>query len=164
MRLAVHSEPRSDSRAVHELRLRDPDAIVAFLPCDHHYSDDRAFLATVIRNRSRLPDQPEIEDGWIEPGTTIPDSLSRPVWRVNRFWEKPTLQNADELLRGGSALLHRVNLKAPIAKVPSLDFLRDVFACHSERLLVIRDASGWAGLGSPFRVVNALVKNGVRPP
>ena len=48
-------------------------------------------------------------------------------------------------------------------EVSSLDFSRDVLARHPERLLVIRDTSGWADLGNPFRIVDTLVKNGVRP-
>jgi molybdopterin-guanine dinucleotide biosynthesis protein A len=77
--------------AVHELRLRGHDGIVAFLPCDHYYSDDRVFLATLedAINRAFLSpdsiillgaqaDEPETEYGWIEPGARIPDSLHPP--------------------------------------------------------------------------------------
>jgi mannose-1-phosphate guanylyltransferase len=191
--------------AVHELRLRGHDGIVAFLPCDHYYSDDRVFLATLedAINRAFLSpdsiillgaqaDQPETEYGWIEPGARIPDSLRPPVWGVSRFWEKPTRQHAEELLHRGClwntfvtvghlsafhdllrtavpAVVRRISASAhsqledAYHEVPSLDFSRDVLARHPERLLVIRDTSGWADLGNPFRIVDTLVKNGVRP-
>lgn len=191
--------------AIHELRLCDHNGIVVFLPCDHYYSDERAFLTTLedAINRAYLSpesiillgaqaDQPESEYGWIEPGRRISDSLCPSAWHVNRFWEKPTRQRAGELLQSGClwntfvtvghvsafydllltavpAAVRRICASEPgqpedaYCDVPSLDFSRDVLARHPERLLVIRDASGWADLGSPVRVVDTLVKNGLRP-
>jgi mannose-1-phosphate guanylyltransferase len=87
------------------------DPIVAFFPCDHYYADEDAFA---LRIRSAMTfaeehptslillgaqaDYPEVEYGWIEPGQAIRD---RPLSRVNRFWEKPSLPEAQALLRRG---------------------------------------------------------------
>jgi mannose-1-phosphate guanylyltransferase len=43
-------------------------------------------------------DYPQVEYGWIEPGQAILELL---LSRVNRFWEKPSLQKARALLRRG---------------------------------------------------------------
>ena len=88
--------------AVHELRLLGHDGIVAFLPCDHYYSDDWVCLATLedAINRAFLSrdsiillgaqaDQPETEYGWIEPGTRIPDSLRPPSGVSVDFGKNP---------------------------------------------------------------------------
>jgi len=62
----------------------DPQATGAFLPSDHHYSDEDAFV-TELRSAKDLsetfPDSivllgakdthPEVEYGWIEPGSSI---------------------------------------------------------------------------------------------
>ncbi len=64
------------------LREMDPDGIVAFFPSDHHFSDDEAFsrhmesayaAAACLSEQVILlgipPDSPEVEYGWIEPGS-----------------------------------------------------------------------------------------------
>ena len=85
---------------------REPDAMVAFFPADHHYDHDAPFLAAVERaiylaeRNDRLLTllgvqaySPETEYGWIEP-----EFGDREFARVRRFWEKPTLARAQELL------------------------------------------------------------------
>src|SRR6266478_5698501 len=92
---------------------RDPDAVVALVPCDHYYSDIEAFSRTVgaaISGAEQYPDSiillgaeahyPEIEYGWIEPGAAISHAPIE-LLRVNRFWEKPSLPQAQTLLRDG---------------------------------------------------------------
>lgn len=87
----------------------DRDALVAFIPADHHYDDDQAFIealrrgfAIAAQNPSSIvllgaePDRAETEYGWIEP-TEMPGESKR----VNRFWEKPSLARALDLLRRG---------------------------------------------------------------
>jgi mannose-1-phosphate guanylyltransferase len=87
------------------------DPIIAFFPCDHYYADEDAFALTIrsaVTFAEEHPtslillgaqaDYPEVEYGWIEPGPAIRD---RPLSRVNRFWEKPSLQEAQSLLRRG---------------------------------------------------------------
>lgn len=92
--------------AAAKIRAADPQAMLAFFPADHHYDDDAPFLAAVER-ASRIAAaneryltllgieaySPEVEYGWIEP-----DSASSDFCRVGRFWEKPALERARELL------------------------------------------------------------------
>lgn len=92
----------------------DPDAIVGFFPCDHHYSDDESFRSIVRaattgaeRFRGSLvivgakAEYAETEYGWIEPGPAVQAAQTEPLCRVNRFWEKPTLPQAGALLQSG---------------------------------------------------------------
>ena len=91
---------------------QDEDALVAFFPSDHHYSNCAAFRETVDSGlclMSEYPQSilivgvearyPEVEYGWIEPGRMPVDSLVNPLLRVSRFWEKPTVKDAEELHR-----------------------------------------------------------------
>jgi mannose-1-phosphate guanylyltransferase len=100
--------------AVLHILARDPNAMVAFFPCDHFYSDNAAFTETVkfgLTVAAEHPDciaflgahasSPEAEYGWIEPGPSIPNVLNRRLMRVVRFWEKPTALRASELLQQG---------------------------------------------------------------
>jgi mannose-1-phosphate guanylyltransferase len=92
----------------------DENAIVAILPCDHHYTDEPKFTAVlesafaIAEERSdsvvllgAAPHGPEVEYGWIElgPPTGGTDSASFPV---RGFCEKPPVHVARELLERGS--------------------------------------------------------------
>jgi mannose-1-phosphate guanylyltransferase len=88
---------------------RQPDAVAAIFPSDHHYSDEntvtesveQAFdLASAAPDCAILlgarPDGPEVEYGWIEVGEPVnggPDSF-----RVRSFHEKPSEEMAKLLL------------------------------------------------------------------
>lgn len=93
---------------------KDQDAVVTFLPCDHHYSDPAAFeevlslaLRSVPEHPSSIilvgaePTSPEIEYGWIQPVSNEGERKPRQLQRVSRFWEKPALATAQELFRSG---------------------------------------------------------------
>jgi mannose-1-phosphate guanylyltransferase len=80
----------------------DEDSIVALFPTDHYYADEESFSAAVSLafdtcrgNLERLillgseAKYPEVEYGWIEPGEGFP-YFSRDLYRVTRFWEKPS--------------------------------------------------------------------------
>jgi mannose-1-phosphate guanylyltransferase len=163
---------------------RDADAVVAFFPCDHHYSDDDAFASTVRAAFTAVGEypaspilvgadahDPEVEYGWIEPGPELRGPLSAALSRVNRFWEKPTLAKAQELLRRGclwntfvtvgradaflellcagipdvvfrlAGALTDNDLDCAYREVRTVDFSREVLAPQPHRLLVIRDAA-----------------------
>jgi mannose-1-phosphate guanylyltransferase len=88
-----------------------PAASVAVFPSDHHVSDDRRFMAHVdsafdaVAARPDLvvllgiaPDAAETEYGWIEPGDPIVAGRPGGLFRVRRFWEKPSLPVAQALL------------------------------------------------------------------
>lgn len=178
----------------------DPDAVVGFFPCDHYYSDDESFRSVVKSaagcaaafERSLVmvgakAEYAETEYGWIEPGLAV--ETDKPLFRVNRFWEKPAMPQARGLLRRGclwntfvtigsaaaflelvcsevpgvvlsvTRALARNDLASTYARLPSVDFSRDILARQAKRLLVIRDSgSGWADLGSPDRVFKLLAK------
>lgn len=186
----------------------EPDAIVAFFPCDHHYADDEAFRSTVrsaISAAHHFPeslvivgaeaDYAETEYGWIEPGVGVFARPGKPqLYRVNRFWEKPALPQARRLLQDGClwntfvmvgsapTFLEVVcsgmpdvvlsimrattgeELSATYARLPNVDFSRDILAHEARRLLVLQDSgSGWADLGSPARVLALIAKNADQP-
>ncbi len=136
----------------------------------------------------------ESEYGWIEPGPTVLETQSNPLCRVNRFWEKPALPQARTLLQRGClwntfvtigsaatflelvcsevpdvvlSMTHALadnDLAPTYARLPSVDFSRDILINQANRLLVLRDSgSGWADLGSPDRVLGLLAKNANQP-
>jgi mannose-1-phosphate guanylyltransferase len=87
---------------------------VAVFPCDHHVSDDLAFMRhvrraiEVVRARPEFvvllgiePSFPETEYGWIEQAD-IPLPLDGdPVFPILRFWEKPPAAVAQQLMHRG---------------------------------------------------------------
>ncbi len=90
----------------------DRNALVAILPCDHHYADDNAFITALEsafevaeRRRDAIvllgahPQGPEVEYGWIE--LAAGDDLAKPLL-VKRFLEKPSPQVACQLMNHGA--------------------------------------------------------------
>jgi mannose-1-phosphate guanylyltransferase len=90
---------------------KDEEAIVAVLPCDHHYSDEPAFTAALesafdsaVQHPNSVvllgapPQGPEVEYGWIELGP----SASGASFQVRSFCEKPPAHVARELIEQGS--------------------------------------------------------------
>jgi mannose-1-phosphate guanylyltransferase len=86
----------------------DPDAVIAFLPSDHHFANQSAFLtctevafAEAEGQRDRVvllgieATAPEESYGWIEPGARTGPEL----FEVKRFWEKPSQALAGRLMR-----------------------------------------------------------------
>jgi mannose-1-phosphate guanylyltransferase len=161
---------------------RDHDALAAFFPCDHFYADHESFRLTIrsaVECAQHNPESiilvgadaeyPETDYGWIEPGVVVSNTTVGPLSRVSRFWEKPSLQQAHALLRGGSlwntfvtvgrattfiemlcsqvpeavlALSRAMaenTLNVAYASLDTVDFSRDVLASLPHRLLVLRD-------------------------
>jgi mannose-1-phosphate guanylyltransferase len=100
--------------AILMLRDLDPEAIVATFPCDHHYSDEAAFLnvieAGMLAARNNFDaivligaeaTNPETEYGWIEPVKALANGACFAPARVRQFWEKPTLATAHDLQHRG---------------------------------------------------------------
>jgi len=96
------------------LREMDPKGVVAFFPSDHYFSDDDAFVrqidsayalaaiqTEVVFLLSITPETPEVEYGWIDPGSPLENSPSRSAYHVNRFWEKPHQTLALSLMERG---------------------------------------------------------------
>ena len=175
---------------------RDENAVVAFFPSDHHYTRCDAFRENVesaLGVTEEYPDSvivfgaesryPEVEYGWIEPGRTLVDSARHPLRRVDRFWEKPSLERAELLHQRGclwntfvtiglaAAFLEMVDSALPnlmrslryggldsaYERLTPVDFSRAVLTPQPHRLVVAPDGlSGWTDLGSPGRLASAL--------
>lgn len=100
--------------ALLRIAVRSPQAIVAFFPSDHYFSEDEAFMSQVdlALNAARArpetvtllgitPSGPEVGYGWIEPHASMLGSLMGSITRVRRFWEKPTVTVARKLMERG---------------------------------------------------------------
>jgi mannose-1-phosphate guanylyltransferase/RNA polymerase-binding transcription factor DksA len=100
--------------ALMRLRELDRTASVGFFPSDHFFADEEAFIAHVdsafntVESRPGLivllgiaPNGPEAGYGWIEPGAPVETNASGSVFRVTRFWEKPSLALASGLMERG---------------------------------------------------------------
>lgn len=88
----------------------DRDALVAILPCDHHYSDSRAFTSALesafglaAENTGSVvllgapPRGPETEYGWIELGSRVGANPNTASFAVRGFCEKPPSHLARQL-------------------------------------------------------------------
>jgi mannose-1-phosphate guanylyltransferase len=98
---------------LHIVRL-DEDAVVAFFPSDHYYSQEDKFRAGIASGfelaeshpqnvilLGAVANRPEIEYGWIEPETNFASPFGNELRHVKRFWEKPSYQVAQSLLDRG---------------------------------------------------------------
>jgi len=145
--------------ALMRLRRRFHDASVALFPSDHYVSDAPAFMSHVrtafdaVEIHSHIvvllgaeATAAETGYGWIEPGFRIYRS---PLFRVKRFWEKPTQQGAQILWKGGSlwntfVLVSRVSrlLALIAAALPrlhqSFDVLKDALDTPQEHAAIER--------------------------
>lgn len=92
----------------------DENAQVAFFPSDHYFGNEAGFLSTIERAFDFAEERadsvillgagaerPETEYGWIEPAYTTESELVHDFAPVRRFWEKPPLETARELLAQG---------------------------------------------------------------
>jgi mannose-1-phosphate guanylyltransferase len=182
----------------------EPDALITFFPCGHFYADNEALVET-IRSAEAFArthpkslvlvgaeaHYPETEYGWIEHG--MPLLGERTLLSVLRFWEKPDVSTARELLSRGclwntfvvigyadtflemmrsripdvlatiSAGVAGNDLNSAYAEVRSVDFSHEVLTALPHRLLVVKGGvSGWTDFGTPARVIDTLVRNGIQ--
>ena len=106
-----------------------PTSSVAILPSDHYVADDDAFMAHVlaafraVEARPELvillgiaPEGPEVEYGWIEPADQIIGTETAVLYRIRRFWEKPSAKLAQTLLARGCLW----NSFVMVGRVPAL--------------------------------------------
>ena len=94
---------------------RDPNAVVAVLPADHHIPDERAFARDikvaahaaadqhVLVTLGVEPTRPDVGYGYIQKGKPAAAGHSR-MHRVRRFVEKPDAARARRFLRSGRHL------------------------------------------------------------
>lgn len=88
----------------------DPKGVVAIFPSDHRIENNEALAASIEKAfssaRSRpvllgvVPESPEVEYGWIEPDLRA-SRRNGFVFRVSRFWEKPSPSLALALMKRG---------------------------------------------------------------
>ena len=94
------------------ISMRDPDATVAVFPSDHFILEEALLMgcvaeaaAAVAGDPGRIvllgatPSEADAGYGWIEPGGPLGD-MRAAVYRVRRFWEKPSPERAEVLPRG----------------------------------------------------------------
>jgi mannose-1-phosphate guanylyltransferase len=140
----------------------DDSAIVGFFPTDHYYADTRRFHSAVkvaYRVAARRPDsivllgasphQDDSDYGWIQPGPRLRFGLAR-VYRVHRFWEKPSPRVAEGLLADGCVW----NTFVMIGRVKTfLDAMTDA----------VPEVSGaFGGIGrKPSRLLDAALVEGL---
>src|SRR5512143_4012093 len=95
------------------LRKRDPEAAMAILPSDHfirnrdlfHYLLREAFDVAARNYLVTLgisPVFPSTAYGYIQQGQILDSHFKYPVYRVERFTEKPNERTAQEFLRSGN--------------------------------------------------------------
>jgi len=88
---------------------RDPDAVMLLLPADHLIRDVAAFHAAIREGLDAVaagflvtfgivPDAPETGYGYIQRGAPLESGSTH---RVERFVEKPNLENAEKFLAAG---------------------------------------------------------------
>ena len=107
-RVIIQPENRGTAPAIayalQRIAKEAPGAAVAFFPSDHYIADEKKFLAYLksgfqfVETDERLvtllgvkPEDPEVAYGWIEPGVPMLMSGRYVLYRVRRFWEKPSL-------------------------------------------------------------------------
>lgn len=149
------------------LRELDPRAVVAFLPCDHHFADEDGFTASLklaFAAADRLsgpvvllglvPDAPEVGYGWIEPAAPVGFDAG-PFFRVGRFWEKPSLDLASTLMQRGClwnsfVMVGRVNSFLNLIR-RALPELLDSFELHRRAFCTPAEQSALLEIYSSIR-------------
>jgi mannose-1-phosphate guanylyltransferase len=116
--LVVQPENKGTAPAVLLALLRmasmSPDASVAIFPSDHFLSDERDFMRHVeiafdaVEQRPEFtvllamePSNPDVGHGWIEPAQGIGFGQYK-LYRVAGLWERPDVEHAARLLKGGA--------------------------------------------------------------
>src|SRR5215212_3151805 len=112
----IEPEPRGTASVVGlaaaVLKKRDPEATMAILTADHFIKDKKLFrylISTAFDVASEgylvtlgiTPTFPSTGYGYIEQGEPLDGDYEYPVYKVNKFKEKPDQETADQLLRAG---------------------------------------------------------------
>jgi mannose-1-phosphate guanylyltransferase len=117
-RILAQPEDRGTAAAIllgaHWILARDPAATMIVLPSDHLIVEEALFMGHVaavgrfVQQHPKWmvllgaqPTEPETEYGWIEAGPRAGWTTNGPVYRVFRFWEKPSPEVASTLFVHG---------------------------------------------------------------
>jgi mannose-1-phosphate guanylyltransferase len=143
------------------LRL-DAHALIAIVPCDHHYSNEGSFTSalecafeTAAKRPDSVvllgapPDYPEVEYGWIELGAPLGHE-GGDLFRVRGFHEKPAIDVARRLLAQGSVW----NTFVMVGHVQC--FLQIVQRTLPDLVEILDSACMWAG--EETRIAYSLYK------
>lgn len=162
--LIIQPENKGTAPAILYSLLKLPlDATVAFFPSDHYFSDDAAFMetvetafGTVEMNPASIvllgiePEKAETSYGWIEPVESFFGNMSKSVSRVKRFWEKPSPESADYLMKKGC-------LWNSFVMVGKVEMFLNLFKKHLPDLYKIFEAvSITFGTSAEFATLSAL--------
>jgi len=147
------------------IRARDPDATVVLFPSDHFvYPEDRFLKVVQFAVHAaeqppwRLillgvqPDYPELEYGWIQPGTTLNHSPFGHVQAVQAFLEKPDFVQASQAMAAGAVW----NTLILAAKVPKLWKLG--WQCFPEMMLLFERLCEAIGGPEKGKVLDAIYR------
>ncbi len=94
------------------LHQRDPQAVMAILPSDHHIRNIDLFdyLMLAAFDVARMdylvtlgisPTYPSTAYGYIQQGAPIEEKFNYPIYTVKRFTEKPDEKSAQQMIRSG---------------------------------------------------------------
>jgi mannose-1-phosphate guanylyltransferase len=117
-RVLFQPEDRGTAAAVllaaHWIRAHDPGATVVVTPADHlvleeaHLTGHVGAVARFVQQHPEWlvllgarPTEPETEYGWIQAGPRVGWTAEGPVYRILRFWEKPSAELAAVLYTSG---------------------------------------------------------------
>jgi mannose-1-phosphate guanylyltransferase len=85
------------------------------------------------------------------------------IGRATTFLELLRLRIPD-VIASIEAAMRNDKMEAVYRELPSVDISREVFGPQPDKLLALRDTeSGWADLGTPRRVLDALARNEIVP-
>ena len=139
----------------------DSDAIVSILPCDHYYSSESAFTATLesaleiaeqqagsVLLLGAQPNGPEVEYGWIEIGEAVAGHSG--LFHVEGFREKPPLAIAQALFGSGSLW----NTFVMVGHVRA--FLDMAWATVPGLLQILETAKVTSDPGAEIRIPNSI--------
>jgi mannose-1-phosphate guanylyltransferase len=184
----VQPEDRGTAAAIlwaaHTIARRDPDGVAVVVPSDHYVEGEPAFMGHVLEVAAfvrRHPTQHVLlgalareanpQYGWIEPGEPVGRLRGGMVYRVRRFWEKPTAAAARVCLDAG-ALWNTFVLASRVASLTAVgeEALPDLsarlarlaaFADTPEETWAIRQAFALATPASFSRAVLERVPAGL---